>query len=379
MRPADIPHTIRNINRLREIVTILSKYGLADWLSHSKIAIGKGFFKTPSGEVLSQYTREARIRLAITELGPTFIKLGQIFSTRPDIVGVKLAQELESLQTNVPADSGDSIRQIIANELGQPVEALFRDFDDKPIASASIGQVHRARLVSGEQVAVKVRHVGIETKVEDDLSIISWLAQIASHVPTLANYRPVPMVAEFQRTLRRELDFGREERNLQQFNQYFSSSDGVRVPLPFSDLCTSHVLTMEWLEGQSLRSIDQSIVDCEELAKRGAELYLSMVFFHGVYHADPHPGNLILIDEDIIGILDFGMIGRVDDDLRDQIESMLLAITDNDAQRLTSAIMRLGKTPENLDELALKNDVADFIGYYASQSLDELNLSEAFK
>ncbi len=380
MRLSTIPQLYRHMNRWGEILAVLSKYGLAGWIDRLGPRFAKGILKDRDGTALTKHSRETRIRLALTELGPTFIKLGQILSTRPDVIGVALAEELSKLQDAAPADPFPLVRTIVETELGEPLEDLFADFEEIPLASASIGQVHRARLTGGAWVVVKVRHAGIEDTIRRDLEILTGLANWAERVPELANYRPRATMAEFQRVLRRELDFGREERNLQQFAHLFADDKTVRIPRSYPDLCTSRVLTMEYLDGIKLSHTERVRMagfDMEEVARRGADLYLKMIFAHGFYHADPHPGNFMLMPGNIIGLMDFGMVGRIDDILREDVEDMLLALGDRDASRLSQVIMRLGDTPRDLDRAALGNDLADFVGHYAHQSIEAINLSAA--
>lgn len=380
MRLSSIPQLYRNVNRWGEILSVLSKYGLANWVSRLDLEFAKKFFRDADGEILSQYRPEARIRLALTELGPTFIKLGQILSTRADLAGVELATELQSLQTAVRADPPDVVRATIEAELGRPAEQVFECFDELPLASASIGQVHRARLRTGECVAVKVRHAGIEDKVRVDLDILVGLAQMAEMIPEFINYRPRATVAEFQRILRRELDFGREARHMQQFAHDFAGDPTVRIPRALPELCTSRVLTMEHLEGIRLierQRLLEAGYNLEEVARRGAELYLKMIFTHGYYHADPHPGNVVVMPGNVVGLLDFGMVGRIDEALRETIEEMLSALIDQDSVHLTSLITRIGMTPPQLDQAALSVDVADFVGHYANRRLHDFDLGGA--
>jgi ubiquinone biosynthesis protein len=380
MKLSSIPQIYRNVRRGTEIISVLSKYGLADWISRLNVEFVKDQLKSRDGEAIARYSREERIRMALTELGPTFIKLGQLLSTRPDLVGTKLADELTKLQTNVPADSPASIRSLVETELGQPIEEVFADFADEPLASASIGQVHAARLIGGQQVVVKVQHVGIEQKVREDLDVLVGLAQLAERIPEFALYRPSATVAEMARTLRRELDFGREERNLQQFAIQLVNSPTVRIPVPVSEFCTPRVLTMERIEGTKLSERETLLaadVDLESLALRGAELYLEMIFMQGFYHADPHPGNILVLSDNVIGLLDFGMVGRIEERLREQIEEMLLAIVNQDVAMLTSMIKKIGRPTVALDENALAVDVADFVGQYATQSLEGFDISGA--
>ena len=380
MKISSIPQLYRNINRWGEILSILSKYGLADWISRLDLDFAKGFFKDRGGEVLARLTRETRIRLALVELGPAFIKLGQILSTRPDLIGHELANELQQLQTEVKPDAPEVARATIEAELGQPIEEIFDVYEPIPLASASIGQVHRARLKTGESVVIKVQHAGIIERIHIDLEILGAMAQLGERIPEFVNYRPRATVAEFQRMLRRELDFGREERYLQQFAQDFAENATVRIPTVYPDLSTSRVLTMEMLEGTKLCDVarlraDQA--DLEEVARRGADLYLEMIFVNGMYHADPHPGNILVLPGNVIGLLDFGMVGRLDEHLRESVEEMLLAIANQDAEYLTSIIVRLGSVPPDLDYAALSLDVTDFVSHYATQSVSDFNLSGA--
>ncbi len=367
---------------MTEILSVFSKYGLADGISRLNLDFAKNLLKNRDGEALARHTRETRIRMAMEELGPTFIKLGQILSTRGDLVGTNLANELKHLQEQVPADPPEVVRRIVEDELGQPIEDLFVEFEDTPMASASIGQVHRARLRTGEEVVVKVQHDGIQDTVRKDLDVLGGLAQLVERLPEFAVYRPVQMIAEFQRTLRRELDFGREERNLLQFAARFHDSSYVRIPQPYTEFCTPRVLTMELLDGIKLAESDRLIepeYDREELARRGADLYLEMIFGDGFFHADPHPGNIVIQPGNRIGILDFGMVGRLDERLREEFEDLLLAIVNRDAALLTTLIMRMGSVPSELNESELQNELADFVSHYGAQSLEQLDLAEALE
>jgi ubiquinone biosynthesis protein len=284
------------------------------------------------------------------------------------------------LQENAPADPPEAVRATIEAELGQPIDELFSEFDETPLASASIGQVHHARLCGGESVVVKVQHEGIESKIRVDLEIILGMAQLAEMHPEFKNYRPTATAAEFQRTLLRELDFGREERNLQQFAATFRDDPRIHLPRSYPELSTPRVLTMERLQGIKLAEADRLIAegfDLREVARSGAELYVEMIFKHGVYHADPHPGNIVLLPGNVIGLLDFGMVGRIDEQLREDIEDMLLALANHDATQLTSIITRVGDVPADLDEAGLGLDINEFIEQYAARPIDELNVSAA--
>jgi ubiquinone biosynthesis protein len=380
MKISTIPHIYRNVRRWTEIISVLSKYGLADWISRFNLEFAKDALKARDGEAIARHRYEARIRLALAELGPTFIKLGQLLSTRPEMIAAELANELSKLQANAPADSPQQIRRLVESELGQPISQLFSRFDEVPIASASIGQVHAAQLADGEEVVIKVQHLGIQKIVREDLDVLAGLSLLAERIPEFAPYRPAATVAEMGRTLRRELDFGREERNLQQFAAMFADTPTVRVPKPITEYCTPRVLTMERIDGIKLEETQRLIaagLDLQEIARRGAELYLQMIFSHGFYHADPHPGNILLLQGNVIGLLDFGMVGRIEERLREDIEEILLAIVNHDVSILTSLIKKVGTPHPGMDEGALAIDVADFVGNYATQSLAQFDLGGA--
>ncbi|MEN6459067.1 MAG: AarF/ABC1/UbiB kinase family protein [Thermoguttaceae bacterium] len=380
MKLSSIPQIYRHVGRWYEIVEVLSKYGVAAWVGRLGPDFAKDLLKARGGAAIARSPWETRLRMALAELGPTFIKLGQMLSTRPDLVGVPLADEFQHLQANVPADPANEVEKLVASELGRPVGQLFAEFQPTAMASASIGQVHRARLHSGESVVVKVLHTDIEKKVAVDMDILTGLAAIAEMVPEFRNYRPQAIAAEFQRTMRRELDFGREERNLQQFAHDFCDDPTVHIPRTYPELCSRRVLTMELLEGIKLsdaRGLAEANVDKEEVARRGAAVCLKMIFDRGFYHADPHPGNLLVMKDCQVGLLDFGMVGRIDERLHEGLGEMLVALSGLDAEHMTSMILRLGKAPIDLDRSALAIDVADFLSYYASQSLEKFDLSGA--
>ena len=382
MKISSIPQIYRHFGRWTEIVAVLSKYELAGWIGRLGPDFAKDLLKARGGAAIARHPWETRLRMAMAELGPTFIKLGQLVSTRPDLVGVKLATEFEQLQENVPADPPAVVRKLIETELGRPIEELFAEFEPEAMASASIGQVHRAKLHSGEAVVVKVIHADIEKKVAVDMDILAGLAQLAEMVPEFRNYRPSAIVTEYQRTMRREMDFGREERNIQQFAHDFEGDETVHFPRTYPALSTRRVLTMELLDGIKLSESERlkaAEIDPDEVARRGAAICLKMIFDHGFYHADPHPGNLLVMDHCRIGLIDCGMVGRIDERLHEAISELLLALGDFDAEHMTTMIIRMGKTPADLDRAALSLDVADFLSYYASQSLDRFDLSGALR
>ena len=393
-----VPQLYRNVRRWTEIVSVLSKYGLADWLSQFHIDFLTNLLGASEGQSQSNLTQQQRIRMALAELGPTFIKFGQLLSTRPDAIGQELAEELSKLQSDTPSDDFETVKSIVESELGKPLEEVFVDFETTPIASASIGQVHLAKISADKfccepsdpadaesgmiDVVVKVRHAGNESKIETDLDIISGLAQLAERIDEFKAYQPVQVVNALSRSMRRELDFEREQRNLIQFAGMFKKNKSIVTPRPYPDLCSSRMITMQRVVGNDLKEASRNGTSKEKLswvASTGADLYLQMIFNHGFYHADPHPGNILLTEDGQIGLLDFGMVGRISEQLREDIESMLVAIVNQDVPMLTSLIRRVGNCPSDLDDAALSNDIADFVGQYSTQNVSHFDMSGALK
>ena len=371
----------RNSKRFAEIVRTAAKYRLADWLGETGHDWIQRHLVSFDGQRLGELTREARIRMTLTELGTTFIKLGQTLSTRADLVGPELATELTQLQSQTPPDSEEVVRATIEAELGGAPEEIFAEFDVQPLGSASIAQVHRARTKDGQEVVVKVQHAGIEEKVRNDLDILLVLAQLAEkHSPQARLYQPAATATEFRRTLLRELDFTRERQNLDQFNKNFADEERVRIPKAFADLSSQRVLTMELFTGIPFSDGDRlatTDIDTSDLASAGANMFLEMIFRDGFYHADPHPGNLMLLSGGEIGVLDCGMVGRLDDTLRDEVETMVLAAVSKDADQLTDVVVRIGSLPKDFDRDALRVEIGEFVADYIGQSLDEFDLSGA--
>jgi len=381
MRISSLPRYYRNLRRWQEIIVVLRRYGLADWLSRLRVDFIRDWLKDERGVPLSSYSREARVRMALTDLGPTFIKLGQVLSLRPDLVGSAQAAELQQLQSQVPADPFDQVKLVVETELKQPIELAFQEFCETPIASASIGQVHSAMLRDGTHVVVKVQHFNIQEKVNEDLEVLRGLAVLAESIPEIAVWQPRAIVDQLSRSLRRELSFSRELSNLAMFQASLRDMPGIVVPRAYPKLSSSRVLTMECIEGRSIQCLAEpgsfSAEDRTAIAKRVSELYVQSIFVKGLYHADPHPGNILLQQDNTIGLLDFGMVGRIDDSLRGTIEEMLWAVLNQDSALLTSLIKRAGKIPASIDDAQLSNDVADLIAAYGSQPLDSFDLRGA--
>ena len=381
MAVSDLPKLVRNAGRFNEVVGAALKYGIAPWLSDVKADWVQRHLRTEDGQKIGDLSEPVRVRMALTELGTTFIKLGQILSTRADLVGPELAAELSELQSSTPPDTAEQVIETIREELGDHPDNLFREFEADAFASASIGQVHRAVLEDETQVVVKVQHAGIEDRVQNDLEILIELAKLAeTYSDEVAQYNPVATAKEFRKTLLDELDFTREQRNLIRFAGNFAKEPGVFFPTPHPQCCSQRVLTMDALHGISVSKkglLEQSGFDLTDVARRGADLFLKMVFRDGFYHADPHPGNLMVLQDAVIGVLDCGMVGRVDEELREQVEDLLIAAIDKDADRLLDTVVPLGELPADFDRSRLRSDLVEFIEEYGTQSIDQFDLGGA--
>lgn len=370
-----------NLGRWREIVAILVRYGFQDVVLRLGLGpVGRWLHEQGPGADVATLPRETRLRMALSDIGTTGIKLGQILSTRADLVGAALAAELEQLQSDAPADPVDAIRARIEADLHRPLAEIYERFDDVPIASASIAQVHGATLPGGERVVVKVRHPGVTDRVRVDLDILQDLVSLAERVPDFANYRPMLVFREFRRTLLRELDLSSEVGHMRRIAAIFRGDPDIRVPRVDAERSTRRVLTMERLDGIRISDtarLREAGLDLDRIARRGAEMYMEMILGHGYYHADPHPGNLLVLPGGAIGLLDYGMVGRLDDRSRDDIEDLMLAVIDLDAPRMAELVVKMADAPRGLDRASLAWELDEMVSNYANQPVERFDMSGA--
>jgi ubiquinone biosynthesis protein len=379
-----IGRTYRHVQRYRQIVTILFKYGFGDVLDVLKIEqyldLGLRMISRKRHERIESLSRAKRIKMALEELGPTFVKLGQILSTRPDLLPVEFINELGKLQDDVPPFSYQSAKETIEKELGSRLEKIFLDFEETPLASASLGQVHRARLANNEDVVVKVQRPDIRTTIEIDFEIMLHLATLMEkHLEGWDIHRPTKVVQEFARTLEKELDYTIEAAHMERFASQFAGDQTIYVPKVHRELTSTLVLTMEYVDGikgSDLSRLERERIDRQLVTRRGFNLIMEQIFVHGFFHADPHPGNVFILPNDIICYLDFGMMGRVDRQTRENFADLVMHAVKRDEARTTDALLALTWWDEEPDRHSLERDVADFIDQYFYRPLKELEIGK---
>ncbi len=372
----------RNVRRKAQIAKILAKHGFGFFVE--KIGLGRfvpfhwGILGHPKRE--QRYSAPEHLRMAFEELGPTFIKLGQILSTRPDLIPAEYIEEFAKLQDRIPPCPTEKILEVIERELRRPAEDIFLEFEKKPVASASIGQVHRARLKDGRWVVVKVQKPGVEKQIKQDLEILEELVKRVQLYWEGAQHLDLEgLYEEFAYTLRNELDYEREGRNAETFRKNFINDRDVYVPQVFWEYTTSKVLVMEELEGikfTELERIKALGFNPKEIAQKGARMYMDMFFRDGFFHGDPHPGNFFILKDGRIGIVDFGMVGVLDDMMRINLLQLLYGITSNEMNLVMDALYDLGIRGEFRRENMLRKELEVLFSYYFFRPLSEVKLSK---
>lgn len=322
--------------------------------------------------------------MAFSELGPSFIKLAQILSSRPDLITGAYADEFKKLQDKVPPFSSDKARQMIEAEFKVSLKDIFTDFEDDPVAAASIAQVHNATLKTGEKVVVKVQRPNIREVIETDIAILNAIARLMlKYIPESKYFDPQGIVNEFSRTVKKELDFVAEAKNAQRFKRNFAGRDDVCIPAIYPDLLSGKVLVMERIEGvriDDVNKIDSLGIDRIELAKRGVNTYFKMIFEDGFFHADPHPGNIFVMPDGRIGIMDFGIVGWLTSDMMENIAGAFLAVLNKNYDRLIDIYIDIGLITDEVDTESFKKEFKSDLVYLLEPLYDatisEINFPE---
>lgn len=375
---------IRNLGRSREIVGVLLNHGFGDlvdrvgvrdyWYRWRRRFSRKGHLPAP----LRHVTTVERIRRSLEDLGPTFIKFGQVMSTRPDLVPPAMITELERLQESVPPFPSDIAVAELEREFERPIDQLFASFEREPLAAGSLGQVHRAVHFNGTPLAVKIRRPEAVSHVERDISLMLELASLADrHIPETRVFDPVGLVNHFQRTIRRELNFAREGRTMDEFRRLFKDDPILHVPTVFWELTTESVLTMEFVEGLRIDQLDQQAGlphTPAELAAHGARIFMKQAFEFGIFHGDPHPGNIRVQSDGTICLLDYGMIGMLETDTREQLIDLFVAVARQDVDAAVELVLEIGEAVQEIDQPLLHVDMRDFVANYYGMELERLNV-----
>lgn len=373
-----------HLHRYRQIAETLAKHGFGFLLSLSGLERFLPFHKELLGESSGNQslTPPQHIRAALEELGATFIKLGQLLSTRPDLLSPEYLLELAKLQDEAPPFDSDVAVEVVESELSQSIKDVFARFDREPLAAASIGQVHAAQLRDGTEVIVKVRRPDVVEQVEEDLEILQNVASALNRRWEFAKrYDLLGLVQEFALTLRAELDYIREGQNADRFAANFATDKTVRIPRVYWETTTSRVLTQERIVGvkvSELGALNEFGINRAELAERGARAVLKMIFEDGFFHADLHPGNFFVEPGGRFGLVDFGMVGTVDEKTQDYLANLILGLTRQDYDRLTDAVLELEVVKHRVDRNELRRDLEHLIKPYFGLSLGEVELAPLF-
>nr|WP_068128198.1 AarF/ABC1/UbiB kinase family protein [Nosocomiicoccus ampullae] len=355
-----IRNQFKYINRFREIAVLFSKSGLGFIIEESGLdkllsLPSRLFNKSQKQE--EDKTIAERIRLFLEEAGPAYVKLGQIASTRGDILPEVFIKELEKLQSNVPPFSSETARDLIEQELDIKIEDTFLIFEDEPLGSASIGQVHRAVLKTGEVVAIKVQRPNIERNIRIDLEILKTIAQVAEkNFKWAKQYQVTDIVDELSTAIIQEMDYTLEARNINRIERQFKSSEDVKFPHVYEMLSNKTILTMEYFEGISIRKVDELSkkgFDRYQLADTFARTIFTQIFEHGFFHADIHPGNIIVLNDGTLGFIDFGMVGKLTDNIKQNFGSLLIGLMQKNSKKVVRSIIQMGVVPDdvNIDDL----------------------------
>lgn len=375
---------IRHTNRYREIATALVRHGFGYMveemdLFHLLSLPRKWILRKDPEEAVK--TLEVRVRLLLEDLGPAFIKLGQLLSTRTDLLSDAMILELEKLQDQVPPFPTEEARRIVEEALHQPIGELLDEFGEVPLAAASIGQVHFGRLKTGEPVAIKIQRPLVDKTIKRDLEILKDFAALAERkVEWAARYQIVDIVEEFSKSMIAELNFTYEGENTEKIAAPFRRSAEIRIPAIYWDYCSPKVLTMEFVEGIKLTERETLLAkghDLKTVAERLVNAMLKQIFSEGFFHADPHPGNLFVMADGKVAFVDFGMVGRLSEEMKYHLSSLIIALMRHNTDGIIRAILRLGLVPDEVDRSRLRRDLDLLREKYYDLPMAKVSLGKA--
>lgn len=367
----------RTLSRFDEIIKIFRKYDFDKVLGQTTRNKISPFRSDADNKELLKEDFPERLRLMLQELGTTFIKFGQLLASRPDLVGEKISEELSQLHDDNPPVDYEEIKEMIETQLGGNIEEFFVEFSKTSLATASIAQVHEAKLHSGERVAVKVQKPNIEDIVETDLSIMKFIANESDRFDTGFRHLNLPAVIhEFDRSIHKEMDFDNELMNIRHLNDNFIYNDKIIVPVIYPDYSTEKVLTMEYVDGVKLSDViagDDPKYNKILIADRIVRAYLKQIFLDGFFHADPHPGNIFITEDNAVCFIDFGMMGILDDEFRQDLAELMINFSDHNIDGLINQLIRMDILNEKTDINLLKSDLNDLFSKYYGMELSRFN------
>ena len=371
--------TYHQAKRYKQIINVLIKYGFGYFVERVGIILPKGFVREKP-DPTDKMTTPQKVVMMLQELGPTFIKLGQLLSTRPDIIPEDYIKELKRLQDDVAPFSFEEVKNQIEEELESDITNIFPSFDIEPLAAASIGQVHRAVLKNGQDVVVKVRRPEIEKVMAVDLEIILSLTRLVEkHIPETRYYDPVGKVEEFTEAMHKELDYTREGFNIDKFRQNFEGDETIYVPQVFWEATTRKILTIEYIEGYKVTQsskISKQGLDRGKIAEHGAKAIMKQIFTHGFFHGDPHPGNILIKHDGKIAFIDFGMMGRIDKYTKYKLAELIIGVINKDTGKIVNVLLELSQIEEDLNTADMELDAEDLVERYYGKSLKNMNMSK---
>lgn len=384
MTPLQFTRSVRSLNRLRQIAQVLSRQGFGYVVARVNLTRYLPLWMIRRRKMSAEArpaTIAQRIADVCTALGPTFVKFGQLLTTRPDVLPADILAELKKLQDDVPPFDGDAAMRLVEEELGRPIKECFASIDRAPIASGSIGQVHRARTLDGTEVVVKVQRPGIRETIATDMELLRWLAESLEHyVPELLIYRPRMLAEEIEQLLTRELDFVNEASATQRLQQCFAEAEGIHIPRVEWGLSTSRVLTLKVVPGRNLHAVLEDVeagrleINRRATARRLVDCFLRQVFEVGLFHADPHPGNIFIDPPSSLSLIDFGQVGTITDDLMTQIVVMVYAAVNREIDVVVDALADLSALGENTDRRLLGRSLQALLDKYYGQPMSRVDL-----
>jgi ubiquinone biosynthesis protein len=370
---------IKDIKRFEQIIRVLFKHELGYFIERLRL---KEYLtlneRLQKGEFYKRNTQPERIRLILEELGGAFVKLGQLLSLRPDLIPKEYCEEFSKLQDNVKPFPHERAKEIIEEELKKPIKEIFSEFNNIPIAAASIGQVYDAKLKTGERVVVKIQRPNIDKIFTADIDILYHLARIFEERYGKDIVNPVEIVDEFKSYTEDELDYVKEGKNVDKFYVNFMYEKKVRIPKVFWGHTTKKVLTLEFIEGKKLDQIKDKGYNKRKIVHNIVNAIFKQIFIDGVFHADPHPGNILVLEKNNIAFLDFGIVGSLDEELKEKISDLFITAVQGNAEEMAIALVNLKISDEDIDIEALKEDLRGALGEYFGVSLKQINLTDVF-